>query len=56
MVAGDRDVFYGHLVEYGTQSSGAGGGGAAPHPFLTPAAKAVVPTIWASIAARLKNL
>ena len=56
VVAGSGEVFYGHLVEYGTQSTGAGGGGAAPHPFLTPAAEAVVPTIWASMAARLKNL
>lgn len=33
VVAGDEDVFYGHLVEFGTVRS-------APHPFLLPAAEA----------------
>lgn len=32
VVAGDRDVFYGHLVEFGTSHSAA-------HPFLVPAAE-----------------
>jgi HK97 gp10 family phage protein len=30
VVAGDRDVFYGHMVEHGTTHS-------PPHPFLVPA-------------------
>ena len=30
VVAGDKDVFYGHMVEHGTSHS-------APHPFLVPA-------------------
>jgi HK97 gp10 family phage protein len=33
VVAGDKDVFYGHMVEYGTSHS-------APHPFLIPALEA----------------
>lgn len=32
VVAGDSDVFYGHMVEHGTSHS-------APHPFLVPAAE-----------------
>lgn len=46
---GDKEVFYGHIVEHGSVH-------AAPHPFLVPAAEAEIPSIWAKMAARLKNL
>lgn len=38
VIAGDNDTFYGHIVENGGVHS-------APHPFLMPAAEAVVPEI-----------
>lgn len=53
VIAGDNEAFYGHFVEYGHHSAA---GEVPAHPFLTPAAEAVVPSIWARYAAKLKNL
>jgi HK97 gp10 family phage protein len=41
VVAGDGEVFYGHIVEHGSVHS-------APHPFLIPAAEEVRAEIQAS--------
>ena len=49
VVAGDRDAFYGHMVEHGTSHS-------APRPFLMPAVEESRAEIMASIAAALKSL
>ena len=38
VVAGDKEAFYGHFVEYGHKRRG--GGWVPPHPFLIPAAEA----------------
>lgn len=38
VLAGDKETFYGHIVEHGSVHS-------APHPFLMPAAEATVPEI-----------
>ncbi len=47
VVAGDREAFYGHLLEDGTTHS-------APHPFLIPALEEDKPEILALGAAALK--
>jgi HK97 gp10 family phage protein len=49
VVAGDDDVFYGHLVEFGTTYTPA-------HPFMIPAAEAKRQAVAASVAAALKGL
>ena len=49
VVAGDRDVFYGHLVEHGTRHS-------PPHPFLVPAFEAEKPPLLAGVAKALGDL
>jgi HK97 gp10 family phage protein len=48
VVAGNRDVFYGHIVEHG-------GVNHAPHPFLMPALEESKAEISALIAAHLKK-
>lgn len=40
VVAGDGDVFYGHLVEHGSAVGGRGRPPQAPRPFLVPALEA----------------
>lgn len=49
VVAGDKEVFWGHLVEHGTVHS-------APHPFLVPAAEALSGAIEALVAESLRGL
>lgn len=49
VVAGDDDVFYGHLEEFGTIHS-------SPHPFLIPAAEAEAPRAAARVTAVLRSL
>ena len=50
VVAGDgHDVYYGHMVEFGTTHSAA-------RPFLTPAYEAVRPHIDALVRAALRDL
>lgn len=48
VVAGDDDVFYGHLVENGTTIT-------PPRPFLVPAAEASREEVVAGIAAALRK-
>lgn len=48
VVAGDDDVFYGHMVEHGTTHS-------PPHPFLVPALEANRKAIEEEIAAAIKK-
>lgn len=38
VVAGNKDVFYGHILEHGSVHAG-------PHPFLLPAAESVAPNV-----------
>ena len=49
VIAGDSDVFYGHLVEFGTTHTPA-------RPFLIPAAEANREEVVASVRAALKGL
>lgn len=49
VVAGDGDVFYGHLVEFGTSHS-------APQPFLIPALEVSRPRIDSLISESLRDL
>lgn len=49
VVAGNHDVFYGHMVEHGTAHSGA-------HPFLVPALEERKAAITALVALELKRL
>lgn len=49
VVAGDSDVFYGHLVEHGTTRT-------PPRPFLLPAAEAVRDNVDDLIRAALRDL
>jgi HK97 gp10 family phage protein len=49
VIAGDRDAWYGHFVEFGTVRSAA-------HPFMTPASEETRPTIRAISQAALKGL
>lgn len=49
VLAGDDDVFYGHLVEFGTSHT-------APRPFLLPAAEGRRASIGVRVAARLRRL
>jgi HK97 gp10 family phage protein len=49
VVAGDREAFYGHMVEHGTRHS-------APHPFLIPALEESRDAILDLIEANLKRL
>lgn len=49
VVAGDGDVFYGHLVEYGTSHSAA-------QPFLIPALEVSKPRVDFLIAESLRDL
>jgi HK97 gp10 family phage protein len=49
VVAGDDDVFYGHMVEDGTAHS-------APRPFLVPAAEVERPLAEARVTAALRGL
>ena len=49
VVAGDDDVFYGHLVEYGTTNTPA-------RPFLIPAGEGKRAGLAARVGARLRGL
>ena len=49
VVAGNRDAFYGHMVEFGTTHSPA-------HPFLVPAAEARRMEVQKIVAAALRHL
>lgn len=49
VIAGDDQVFYGHLEEFGTSHS-------PPHPFLVPAVEAQEENVVALVAAALKGL
>jgi hypothetical protein len=49
VVAGDDDVFYGHMVEHGTTHS-------APHPFRVPAAEEARDPVRNLFVASLRNL
>lgn len=49
VLAGDADVFYGHLVEFGTTHTGA-------RPFLVPAGEAQRANIKTRAAAHLRDL
>jgi HK97 gp10 family phage protein len=49
VVAGDSDVFYGHLVEHGAVNQG-------PRPFLTPAAESVRDNIDELVRAALRDI
>lgn len=49
VIAGDDDVFYGHLVEHGTSHT-------APRPFLVPALEESAEEIAGFVAAALKGL
>jgi HK97 gp10 family phage protein len=49
VVAGDDDVFYGHMVEHGTTHS-------APHPFMVPAAEEARDPVRNLFVASLRNL
>jgi HK97 gp10 family phage protein len=49
VVAGDTDVFYGHMEEFGTRHSSA-------HPFLVPALEANRDTALATFKAALRGL
>lgn len=49
VVAGNDDVFYGHLEEHGTSHS-------APHPFLVPSLEAEQKSIVADVAAVIGSL
>lgn len=47
VVAGDREAFYGHMLEHGTSHS-------APHPFLIPALEEDRPEVFALAAAAIR--
>lgn len=49
VVAGNSQVFYGHLVEFGTSQTPA-------RPFLTPAAEEQMPVVTALVGKALKGL
>lgn len=49
VVAGNTEVFYGHMVEHGTSHS-------PPHPFLVPAAEAQRPALESAARAALQGL
>lgn len=49
VVAGSDDVFYGHLVEFGTTHSPA-------HPFLVPSAESNRDTVVAGVTVALRSL
>lgn len=54
VVAGTRKVYYGHMVEHGTQRGGVPGGRGdrgptPPHPFLVPALEALREPIIADV-------
>jgi HK97 gp10 family phage protein len=49
VVAGDDEVFYGHLVEYGTTNTGA-------QPFLIPALEDKRATVLADVTVALRSL
>lgn len=49
VIAGDDDVFYGHMVEFGTSHS-------SPHPFLIPAMEEKKPVAEALVTAALRGL
>lgn len=49
VVAGDDDVFYGHMVEHGTAHSG-------PHPFLVPSVEASRDEVVAAVTVALRGL
>lgn len=49
VVAGNREAFYGHLVEYGTS-------GIPARPFLTPALEETKPRIVTLVSAALRRL
>ena len=49
VVAGGGDVFYGHMVEFGTSHSAA-------HPFMVPAAEENRDTVAAAVMAALRSL
>ncbi len=49
VIAGDDEVFYGHMVEFGTRHS-------APHPFLVPAFEDGKREATAAVRAALRHL
>lgn len=49
VIAGDKDAFYGHLVEFGTSRT-------APRPFLTPAVEAKRDEVKNLVGEALKGL
>lgn len=49
VVAGDHDVFYGHMIEHGTTHS-------PPHPFLVPALEENKSEVIASVEAAIKKV
>lgn len=48
VIAGDHDVFYGHMVEHGTTHS-------PPHPFLVPALEEHREDIVATVVAAIRK-
>ena len=55
VVAGNRDAWYGHLVEHGSAIGGRGRPAIPPHPFLVPALEATQTFIEAEIARKLRE-
>jgi HK97 gp10 family phage protein len=49
VIAGDDDVFYGHLVEHGTSHT-------APRPFLIPATESSKPAVIAAAQKAIRGL